>query len=61
MRHTFASAFGFTTALLTGLSVFAVGVLAAKNLDDEQKIARLEKELRDLNAWNDRLVANLAK
>ena len=61
MRHTFASAFGLTAALLTGLSVFAVGVLAAKNLDDEQKIARLEKELRDLNAWNDRLVANLAK
>ena len=59
MRHTFAAAFGLTTALLTGITIFVGGVLAAKNLNDTDTITRLERELRDQKRWNDMLSAKL--
>ena len=59
MRHTFAAAFGLTTALLTGFTVLVSGVLAAKNLTDTDTITRLERELRDQKRWNDMLSAKL--
>ena len=59
MRHTFAAAFGLTTALLTGITIFVGGVLASKNLADVETIARLERELSYQKRLNDMLSAKL--
>ena len=51
MRHTFAAAFGLTTALLAALAFWTSGLIA----DDSAKITKekekVEKELNELKAW----------
>ena len=52
MRHTFASAFGFATAIFAVLSILTAGVLSLECLDHEKKIELLEKELASEKARN---------
>ena len=51
MRHTFAAAFGLTTALLAALAFWTSGLIADDSAKINKEKDKIEKELNELKAW----------
>ena len=51
MRHTFAAAFGLTTALLAALSFWTAGHIFDDLAKTKKEKDKIEKELNELKAW----------
>lgn len=51
MRHTFAAAFGLTTALLAALSFWTAGLISDDSAKTKKEKDKIEKELNELKAW----------
>ena len=51
MRHTFAAAFGLTTALLAAFTFWTAGLIADDSAKIKKEKEKIEKELNELKAW----------
>ena len=51
MRHTFAAAFGLTTAIIVAFSLWTSGLIADDSAKIKKEKDKIEKELNELKAW----------